>query len=59
MLIAGNGFGMIPKFSVDRGVHCSLRGKEPSSDSGHTVRECSSVTVEEPEILVAYNKPHL
>ena len=47
MLSAGNGFIMTPKFSVDRGVHCSLRGKEPSSDSGHIVQECSSVAVEE------------
>ena len=47
MLSAGNGSGMIPKLSVNRGVHCSLRGKEPSSDSGHIVQECSSVAVEE------------
>ena len=44
MLSAGNGSGMIPKLSVNRGVHCSLREIEPSSDF---VGICSSVALEQ------------
>ena len=47
MLSAGNGSGMIPKLSVNRGLHCSLRENEPSFDSAHIVGECSSVALEQ------------
>ena len=46
MLSAGNGSGMIPRLSVIRGVHCSLRKNETSSDSGLIVGECSSIALE-------------
>ena len=50
VLSAGNGSGMIPKLSVNRGVHCSLRGKEPSSDSCHIVGKCRSVSLEQKRV---------
>ena len=47
MLNAGNGCGMIPKLSVNRGVHYSLRKNETSSDSSHIVGECSWIALEQ------------
>ena len=59
MLSAGNGSGMIPKLSVNRGLHCSLRENEPSFDSAHIVGECSSVALEQNRVQDALASLHV